>query len=1167
MRLPCHHYCHLSVMRLLAARSGVASRHLSGRPWRSGPSASLATATRSCASGQNSHSHVPSKGPTHTYNHTVSLPKTLFPLRADANRRESLFRPRTTNQLYERQWQRWANDGRAADGVFVLHDGPPYANGDLHMGHALNKILKDMINRYQLLSGRTVHYVPGWDCHGLPIELKALTELGMERVQAQQAAAAATRKNPNAGGGVQIDRAQAKAFKAACKGDKEAQAKLAQAAAAHMDPLAIRRAARSKAENAVAAQREQFEDLGIMAGWDLGPGQSGSTDAGDKTVDKLRQGGGVYRTLDSAYEGAQLEVFARMVDRGLVYRAERPTYWSPSSGTALAEAELEYSDRQATAAYVRFPLHTLGLGLRDALANVPLTAEAAGVVRHLLKAPPGKGSNLVVWTTTPWTLPANMAVAVHPDLVYALVQSTSGALDWVATDRLEAIGSLLNLEKEDGVSADQPIVLLAVPGHRLAGSTYTHPFLRPETATGGEGQATILSANWVSAASGTGLVHCAPAHGAEDYELLRAKGIAGPGRQRGLYSPVDAQGQYSPSLATDPPAHTGGEASTADLVGLEVLTEGNKAVLEKIARLPAASFPPETHGHVSILVHSHRVEHREPMDWRTGGPVLTRATTQWFTDLGPLQGAALSAIGEETISGQQHQAHQLRCYPPAGRSRLRAHVRGRAEWCISRQRAWGVPIPVVYAPDGTAILTGANVRHIASVLRERGADAWWTDPGEDFVLPELRAAHSAGDQSWTTGRDTLDVWFDSGASWAHLQSNLLKPLSADLSMRQPLADVYLEGSDQHRGWFQSALLTAVAASDAPHSDTSTLTKAGSGGKFHGRAAAPYANLITHGMVVDPSGRKMSKSVGNTLAPQTVLRGGKAPEGQMPPMGADVLRFWAARTDTSRDAPVGKAILAQSADGLRRLRNVTRFLLSNLRGYLGHGPFPVMGSRQAQQAPPGEVVAYMQVSEHLLLSQLSTAINEINEAFAAYDFSLAARNLSDLATGPLSGLYLDSAKDALYTDPLHGPRRTAILATMEIAFRSLLAAIAPIAPHLAEEAWEYRRRETPGYLGLLAVPEDAIEGDARIQGSVFDLGWQPVPPVWDATRAKQGEQLLSLRTSLLSVIEAARNKSLLGTALEADVSFVVPAEQTDEGLVKALEENRASRHSLHPSSLC
>lgn len=619
--------------------------------------------------------------------------------------------------------------------------------------------------------------MPGWDCHGLPIELKAVAEAGFAR----------------------------------------------------LTPAQIRHAARAVALRELRGQRAEFQQLGLMASWD---------DAH------------TYRTLSFEYEREQLRVFARAVERGLIYECFRPVYWSPSSKTALAEAEIEYDERhRSRSAYVR-----LRLTPSDALA-----AHLGGL----------SAIDALVWTTTPWSLLGNMALAIQADASYSVVRTTAGEHLLIATALLPAIERIERTRSgKPEASVGALTELVRVPGAALVGAHYTSPLMAP-----GE-QREILHGPFVTTTSGTGLVHIAPAHGQEDYALWRDTGRLA---MHGIVSPVDGEGR----LVVDG-AWGATEAVRADLAHLQgqlALSDGTDAMLALLER----------HG---ALLAEHEYEHSYPIDWRTKQPVLTRATAQWFADLG------------QTLGDTEAALQAVHFVPPAGAKRLQSLVMRRSEWCISRQRPWGVPIPVVYdATTHEPLITAHNVEHILGVMDAHGSmDVWWESDAETFVAPEYRAPG----RSWYIKGDTLDVWFDSGTSWAVLQA----ALGESWCVPHACADVYLEGSDQHRGWFQSSLLTRAVACGAG-------------------AMAPYATLVTHGFVVDEAGRKMSKSIGNVIAPNAFLQGDPAQPEAFPPLGADVLRWWVAKADYTRDMPVSPLIMKHVSDEVRKLRATVRFLLANL----------------------------------------------------------------------------------------------------------------------------------------------------------------------------------------------------------------------------------------------
>lgn len=863
---------------------------------------------------------------------TLLLPKTSFPLWADPAQREEPYRNRTTEELYHWQWK-----NREDRPTFILHDGPPYANGSLHCGHALNKILKDIINRFHVMRGYRVHYMPGWDCHGLPIENKALQEL---------------------------------------KSD-----------ARSVPPTTIRTAAREVAHREIERQRGEFQQFGIMADW--------SRD-------------GCYRTLDHEYEMRQLEVLQKMVEQGLISRHHRPVYWSPSSLSALAEAELDYvDDHRSQAVYVTLPVQKSS----PALENI---------------IPPNSDTpSLMIWTTTPWTLPSNMAVAVHADMLYTVVRFATGKLVVVATARLEVLNQL-------GVLGEEWTNLGEISGADLVGTTYNPIF--------GTSPCSVLAAKHVTAESGTGLVHTAPAHGAEDYAAWHGKTRRGE-----ILCPVDSEGNFTDAV---------GDA-WARLIGKEVLGDGNIEVIRILHEQGA-------------LVKKETLRHRYPYDWKTKKPVILRATSQWFTNLDTIKDMALEALKD------------VKFYPEASRARLEAFIRERSEWCISRQRTWGVPIPALHDVNtDEALLTSESLGHIISVLRERGMHHWWDGPVEDFVPPSERNSGRV----WRKGTDTIDVWFDSGSSWS---------LIRDLKLRGGLfTDVCLEGSDQHRGWFQSLLLTAVSCTEKGE-----------------KPRAPYGALITHGFVLDDKGKKMSKSLGNVISPMAIIHGGKDKKKE-PAYGADVLRLWAATVEYGKDVPLSQVVLAQAAETLRKVRNSARFVLGN------------MGSAPSENVPDVRRED-LGLLERYVMHQLYVLEKTAHEAYSTYNFQKVVHSVSAFANNTLSSLYFDIMKDTLYAESPDGPTRRLAVSMMHEILRVLSSVIAPILPHLVEEVHAHLQPSA--------------------SGSVFYSGWRSVPDEYlDPQAQKEMEHILTVRTAVLEALERVRQTKQLKSALEARVEIIMPRE--------------------------
>ncbi|SPO27199.1 probable ISM1 - isoleucine--tRNA ligase, mitochondrial [Ustilago trichophora] len=930
------------------------------------------------------------------FSHTLQLPATPFGIRANAAQRDKLFYDRTCSELY--QWQRSRSDSL---GEFVFHDGPPYANGNLHCGHALNKILKDITNRFQVLQGKRVHYMPGWDCHGLPIEAKALANVSVQ------------------------DRHNLSAHE-------------------------IRKRAHKEAVKAIETQKAEFSQFGIMADWS------------NKAT---------YRTLDPGYEARQLRVFGEMVRKGLIYRQYRPVYWSPSNRTALAESELEYrEDHLSKAVYVAFQL----LPGTTLLEKLGVHANAA------------KDLSAIIWTTTPWSLPSNMAINVNPELEYSIVRrtGTEGPLYIVGTDRIEALealpSSLIGAERGGDAQVFGPLEeLTRVRGADLTDSTYRSPL----TAPGSEPQP-ILMADYVTALSGTGLVHSAPAHGAEDYQVWKQQGYI---QRKGIFSPVNDEGRYSADiLQLDASSGEGSEDDASALgkrlMGKEVLSEGAQEVIRVLKER-------------GVLISAQTLRHKYPYDWRSKQPVIVRATAQWFANLDRIKEQAIEALRDVTF------------VPANSRARLESFILGRSEWCISRQRVWGVPIPVLYdAVTDEALMTVENIEHIASVLETEGTDYWWKADAEVFVAPQ----HRDEKRSWRKGQDTVDVWFDSGTSWATLKDQLALESGASAHPRQgSIADVYLEGSDQHRGWFQSSLITAVATTPEGQ-----------------KPVAPYKTVVTHGYVLDNESRKMSKSLGNVVSPLSIIQGGKGGKGaDEPAYGVDVLRLWVARSDYTTDPPIGDVIISKTAETLRKLRNTARFMLANL---------PAAGN----VAPLDR--AKMKLLDRFVMQELYELERACAAAYEAYDFAQVVRRLTEFANATLSNLYLDIGKDSLYLDGVEDERRKMMVAVVDQILRTMTGIMAPITPFLCEEIFHFRN----------GASSDPVVGDKGAP-SVFSAGWPTVEERWnDAEAAAACKQLLKLRDASLVMIEEARQASEIKTSFEVEIDLITKS--TEKQLASSLE---------------
>lgn len=870
------------------------------------------------------------------YKNTVHLPQTKFDMRANAVKREPELQSFwVQEQVYEQLSQ--TNPGE----LFILHDGPPYANGDLHIGHALGGIMKDTVNKFQMLQGRKVRYVPGWDCHGLPIELKVLQTLSADQ-------------------------------------------------RADLTPIKLRRKARDFALKTVDRQRNSFKRYGIWGEWD-----------------------NPYLTLTPEYEAAQIGVFGQMVIEGYIYRGLKPVHWSPSSQTALAEAELEYPEGHTSPSiYAAFEVTSLPAALQ---------APFASFLGEL---------GIGIWTTTPWTLPGNLAIAVNPDLVYAVVH----AVDDGAPGRFKYLLVAKDLVEALEAKFETPLVIEAtVMGKLLEHMTYRHPLFERQSSV-------VIGGDYITTESGTGLVHTAPGHGQEDYQVGQRYGLP-------ILSPVDDRGVFTEEAGRFAGLKVVDKAKTDnDKLKLEV-SEGNQAIINAL-------------NEVGSLLHQEAYSHKYPYDWRTKQPTIFRATEQWFASVEGFREAALAAIAS------------VQWIPAQGENRITAMVSERSDWCISRQRCWGVPIPVFYdEATGEPLLNAETIAHVKAIIAENGSDAWWEWSVEE-LLPE---PYRSSGHIYRKGMDTMDVWFDSGSSWAAV-------VEQRGNLRYP-ADLYLEGSDQHRGWFQSSLLTSVAA----------------------KGIAPYKTVLTHGFVMDEQGRKMSKSIGNVVDPAIVIEGGKNHKEE-PPYGADVLRLWVSSVDYFSDIPLGKNILKQMADVYRKIRNTARFLLGSLQDF----------------DPAQDEVSYEALPEldRYMLHRINEVFTEITDAYEKYEFFRVFQTVQNFCVVDLSNFYLDIAKDRLYISAPDAPRRRSCQTVLWIALEHLVRAIAPVLSHMAEDIWQFLPYSTS-------------------YKSVFEAGWVKAKPEW--TKPELGakwHKLRELRQAVNLQLEAKRGSKDIGASLDAKVTLMV-----------------------------
>ncbi len=847
------------------------------------------------------------------YKHTITLPRTEFPMRGDLPKREPAMLERWEEQgLYE---QLQANaEGRPR---FVLHDGPPYANGEIHIGHALNKILKDIVVKSRLLAGFQAPYVPGWDCHGLPIELQVEKKLGKV--------------------GVKVDAAE------------------------------FRRACRQYAGEQIDTQRRDFKRLGVLGAWEQ-----------------------PYETRSFGYEADMLRSLARIVENGHLRRGAKPVHWCFDCGSALAEAEIEYMDKVSPSIDVSFAV-----------------ADSADAAKRLGLTDDGARYAVPIWTTTPWTLPANLAVALHPELDYVVVQITDPAGQPLRLILAEGLAE--SALARYGQAGAEPIA--TVKGAALEHLQLRHPFY--------DRASPVILGEHVTLEAGTGAVHTAPGHGQEDFEV---------GQQYGLevLNPVAGNGTFVPG--------------TELFEGLHIW-KANDAIVEVLRER-------------GVLLAHDSYPHSYPHCWRHKSPVAFRATPQWFIGMeeANLRADALDAIGK------------VRWVPGWGERRIRAMIENRPDWCISRQRTWGVPIALFIDkhsgephPDSPRLM-----REVADRVAQGGADVWY-----DLDPAELLGAQA---EQYEKVTDILDVWFDSGVSHACV-------LEADPSLGVP-ADLYLEGSDQHRGWFQSALLTGVAM----------------------RQAAPYKQVLTHGFTVDAAGRKMSKSLGNVVAPQKV----------MSTLGADILRLWVSATDYRNEMSVSDEILKRVADAYRRIRNTCRFLLANLDGF-----DPEQHQLSTEQLLP---------LDRWVLDRAYRIQAQVCAAYDDYQFNTVYQEMHNFCSVDLGSFYLDVIKDRMYTLQVDAPARRSAQTVMYHVLEALVRWMAPILSFTAEEIWGY----LPG---------------KRNPSVLFETWYEGLQPVAEdaVLSADLVAQLRELRDAVAQVLEPMRQVSkVIGSNLDAKVTLAVPA---------------------------
>ncbi|MBI4596852.1 MAG: isoleucine--tRNA ligase [Candidatus Omnitrophica bacterium] len=873
------------------------------------------------------------------YKTTLNLPKTSFPMKADLPKREPQYLARWRDQDLHGHIRK----ARASGAPFILHDGPPYANGDIHIGHALNKILKDLIVRYKTMQGFNAPYVPGWDCHGMPIEHQLFKELKLTKHQIAQ--------------------------------------------------TEFRRKARAYAQRYVDVQRSQFQRLGVAGDWDR-----------------------PYLTMAPEYELAILRVFRELVEAGYIYHGKKPVYWCASCETALAEAEVEYEDRHDTSIYVAFPVVE------------PPTVVPSGW-RDVFQQP--KRLAMAVWTTTPWTLPANVALCVHPQAKYVLLRAAGWDHDLFVA---EALASRL----AGVLHAGLPTTIGAIAGKELAGMRCAAPFGLPAAtpaAQAGGRASVVVTDESVSMEEGTGIVHIAPGHGQEDY-------LIGQRYQLPVLSPVDHQGR----LTTEVPEFAG-----------QPVWEANEHIIQRLAadrRLLAQEI----------------ISHSYPHCWRCKQPVIFRATPQWFLKVDP-------SFRERLLKA----ARQVTWIPSVGLHRITGMLEHRPDWCLSRQRYWGTPIPMLHCvPCEQPLLDVAVIQQIEAALARQGVEAWFTESAQ-ALAPDARCPTCSG-AALRKETDILDVWFDSGVSHEAV-------LKARPELSWP-AELYLEGSDQHRGWFQVSLIPSVALTGQP----------------------PYRSVLTHGFVVDGEGRKMSKSLGNVVAPQDVMQR----------YGADILRLWVASCDYRDDVRISEEILRQVAETYRKLRNTFRYVLANLYDFA--------------PGEPGLTAADLPELDRWALGRAHEVLQDVTRAYDAYQFHDVVRAVYQFCVVDLSAFYLDALKDRLYTDAPTGAKRRCAQQVLYDILQLLVKILAPILVVTTEEVWDVMREA-----GWVREP------------SVHAATWPAAPTssVTDEAFRSRWATFFAIRDVVMKALEDERSRGTIGSPLEARLTLIV----SDAELQRLCETHR------------
>ncbi|MBF0749810.1 isoleucine--tRNA ligase [Mammaliicoccus lentus] len=829
------------------------------------------------------------------YKDTLLMPKTSFPMRGGLPNKEPQIQAEWDEKdLFNKILEK--NKGKTP---FILHDGPPYANGNLHMGHALNKILKDFIVRHKAMTGYYAPYVPGWDTHGLPIE-QALTNKGVKRKE--------------------------------------------------MSVAEFREKCEEFALEQIEVQKSDFKRLGVNGDWQ-----------------------NPYITLKPEFEAAQIRVFGEMAAKGLIYKGKKPVYWSPSSESSLAEAEIEYKDKKSPSIYVAFKV-----------------VDSKGVVDD--------DASFVIWTTTPWTIPSNLGIAVNPELTYVQV-NVEGKKYVVAEALLDAVCEDLDWNKETIVREKE------FKGSELEYVTAQHPFI--------DRTSLVILGDHVTTDAGTGCVHTAPGHGEDDY-------VIGQKYDLGVISPIDDKGIFT--------------EEAGEFAG-QFYDKANKTITEKLDEVGALLK-------LSFFSHSY------PHDWRTKKPVIFRATEQWFASISKVRQDILDAIDTTKFKIDW------------GKTRLYNMIRDRGEWVISRQRVWGVPLPVFYSENGDIIMTEETINHVADLFEKHGSNVWFEREAKD-LLPEGFTHEGSPNGVFTKETDIMDVWFDSGSTHRGV-------LETRPELSYP-ADIYIEGSDQYRGWFNSSITTSVAT----------------------RGISPYKMLLSHGFVMDGEGKKMSKSLGNVIVPDKIVK----------QMGADIARLWVSSVDYLADVRISNEILKQTSDVYRKIRNTFRFLLGNVNDF----------------NPATDSVSYDEMLEidQYMHNRLNQFIGKTLSHYEAYDYLDIYQDIQNFINVDLSNFYLDYGKDILYIEKADSLKRRSMQTVLYETLVKLTKLLAPIIPHTADEIWGH----------IPHVEEESVH-----------LTDMPEPHEIDTVLMEKWSQFMKLRDDVNRALEVARNEKVIGKSLEAHITL-------------------------------